>query len=86
MPFPIINQRNLRDVLIDLKLNNLDLSRNTTEFETLPTRQRAHHFSRYNTFAMESVRICHFKNIFGGNFCTENLVSVLLSYSAIKWV
>ena len=34
-----LNQRNLRGVPIDLKLNNLDLSGNTTEFKTLP---RAH--------------------------------------------
>ena len=27
-------------VSIDLKLNNLDLSENTTEFKTLPTRPR----------------------------------------------
>ena len=40
-----LNQRNLRGVPIDLKLNNLDLSGNTTEFKTLPTRPRSH---RYN--------------------------------------
>ena len=32
-----LNQRNLRGIPIDLKLNNLDLSGNTTEFKTLPT-------------------------------------------------
>ena len=31
---------NLRGVSIDLKLNNLDLSGNTTEFKTLPTHPR----------------------------------------------
>ena len=34
-----LNQR--REVPIDLKLNNLDLSGNTTEFKTLPTRPPA---------------------------------------------
>ena len=37
-----LNQRNLRGVPIDLKLNNLDLSGNTAEFKTLPTRPRSH--------------------------------------------
>ena len=37
-----LNQRNLRGVPIDLKLNNLDLSGNTVEFKTLPTRPRSH--------------------------------------------
>ena len=37
-----LNQRNLRGVPIDLELNNLDLSGNTTEFKTLPTRPRSH--------------------------------------------
>ena len=32
-----LNQKNLRGVPIDLKLNNLDLSGNTTEFKTLLT-------------------------------------------------
>ena len=40
-----LNQRNLRGVPIDLKLNNLDLSGNTTEFKTLPKRPRSY---RYN--------------------------------------
>ena len=35
-----LNQRNLRGVPMGLKLNNLDLSGNTTEFKTLPTRPR----------------------------------------------
>ena len=45
-----LNQRNLRGgVPINLKLNNLDLSENTTEFKTLPTRP-LHYFiySRWN--------------------------------------
>ena len=37
-----LNQRNLRGVPIDLKLNNLDLSGNTTEFKTLPMRPRSY--------------------------------------------
>ena len=40
-----LNQRNLRGVPIDLKLDNLDLSGNTTEFKTY---RRAHvHFDIY---------------------------------------
>ena len=39
-----LNQRNLRGVPIDLKLNNLDLSGNTTEFKTLSTRPRSHRY------------------------------------------
>ena len=42
--YELLNQRNLRGVSIDLKLNNLDLSRNTTELKTLPTRPRAHRY------------------------------------------
>ena len=37
-----LNLRKLSGVPIDLKLNNLDLSGNTTEFKTLPTRPRSH--------------------------------------------
>ena len=33
-----LSQRSLREVLIDLKLSNLDLSGNTTEFKTSPKR------------------------------------------------
>ena len=36
-----LNQRNLKGVPIDLKLNNLVLSGNTAEFKTLPTRPRS---------------------------------------------
>ena len=39
-----LNQRNLRGVPIDLELNNLDLSGNTTGFKTLPTRPRSHRY------------------------------------------
>ena len=39
-----LNQRNLRGVDNDLKLSNLDLSGNTTEFKTLPTRPRSHRY------------------------------------------
>ena len=56
-----LNQRNLRGVPIDLKLNNLDLSGNTTEFKTLPTRPRSHRYILFYIFAVESVKICRFK-------------------------
>ena len=56
-----LDQRNLRGVLIDLRLNNLDLSGNTTEFKTLPTRPRSHRYILFYIFAMESVKICRFK-------------------------
>ena len=56
-----LSQRNLRGVSIDLKLNNLDLSGNTTEFKTLPTRPRSHRCILFYIFAMESVKICRFK-------------------------
>ena len=56
-----LNQRNLRGVPMDLKLNNLDLSGNTTEFKTLPTRSRSHRCILFYIFEMESVKICRFK-------------------------
>ena len=57
-----LNQRNLRGVPIDLKLNNLDLSGNTTEFKTLPTRPRSHRYILlFYIFAVEFVKICRFK-------------------------
>ena len=37
-----LNQRNLKGVSINLKLNVLGQSGNTTEFKTLPTRPRSH--------------------------------------------
>ena len=55
------NQRNLREVPIDLKLNNLDLSGNATKFKTLPTRPRSHRYILFYIFAVESVKICRFK-------------------------
>ena len=36
-----LNQRNLKGVSINLKLNVLGQSGNTTEFKTLPTRPRS---------------------------------------------
>ena len=50
-----------RGISIDLKMNNLDLSGNTTEFKTLPTRPRSHRYILIYIFAMESVKICRFK-------------------------
>ena len=55
-----LSQRNLRGVTIDFKLNNLDLSGNTTEFKMLPTRPRLHRYILFYIFAMESFKICHF--------------------------
>ena len=70
-----LNQRNLRRVPIDLKINNLDLSGNTTEFKTLPTRPRSH---RYNyivqIFAVESVKICRFKTFWMSIFARGTLL------------
>ena len=34
-----------KGVSIDLKMNNLDLRGNTTEFKTLPTRPRSHRYT-----------------------------------------
>ena len=90
-----LNQRNLRGVPIDLKLNNLDLSGNTTEFKTLPTRPRSHRYIMFYTFAVESVKICRFKtfwmSIFGRGtlllFRCLNIhvkMFVLLGYCARK--
>ena len=45
---------------MDLKMNNLDLRGNTTEFKTLPTRPRSHRYILIYIFAMESVKICPF--------------------------
>ena len=70
-----LNLRNLRGIPIDLKLNNLDLSGNTTEFKTLPTRPRSHRYILFYIFAVESVKICRFKNILDEYFCTGNLVT-----------
>ena len=41
---------------IDLKMNNLDLRGNTTEFKTLPTHPRSHRYILIYIFAMESVQ------------------------------
>ena len=92
-----LNQRNLRGVPIDLKLNNLDLSGNTTEFKTLPTRPRSHRYILFYIFAVESVKICHFKtfwmSIFArGTFLLFRCLNihvkmfVLLRYRARKLV
>ena len=63
-------------VSIDLKMNNLDLRGNTAEFKTLPTGPRSHRYILIYIFAMESVKICPFKNILVENFFTGNLVAV----------
>ena len=74
-----LNQRNLRGVPIDLKLNNLDLSGNTTEFKTLPTRPRSHRYILFYIFAVESVKICRFKtfwmSIFAFSICSMKAFS-----------
>ena len=91
-----LNQRNLRGVLIDLKLNNLDLSGNITEFKTLPTRPRSHRYILFYIFAVDiSVKICRFKTFWTSIFargtlllfrCLNILVKmfVLLRYCAGK--
>ena len=45
---------------IDLKMNNLDLRGNTTEFKTLPTPPSSHRYILIYIFAMEFVKICPF--------------------------
>ena len=91
-----LSQRNLRGVSIDLKLTNLDLSGNTTEFKTLPMRPRSHRYILIYKFAMESVKICRFKTFWVGIFARATLllfrcfnvhvkICVLLSYCARKW-
>ena len=49
-----------KGVSINLKMNNLDLRGNTTEFKTLPTRPRSHWYILNCIFAMEFVKICPF--------------------------
>ena len=55
-----LNQRNLRGVPINLKLNNLDLSGNTTEFKTLPTRP-LHYFIYLRWNLSKFVVLKHFR-------------------------
>ena len=69
-----LNQRNLRRVPIDLKLNNLDLSGNTTEFKTLPTRQHSHRYILFYIFAVKSVKICRFKTFWMSIFARGTLL------------
>ena len=67
-----ISQRNLRGVSIDLKLNNFDLSGNTTDFNSKHCRRAHAHIDiiiLFYIFATESVKICR------GNLCSENLVA-----------
>ena len=89
-----LNQRNLRGVPIDLKLNNLDLSGNTPEFKTLPTRPRSHRYILFYIFAVESVKSCRFKTFWMSIFARGTLLFrclnihvkmfVLLRYCARK--
>ena len=90
-----LNQRNLREVPVDLKFNNLDLSGNTTEFKTLPTRPRSHRYIFFYIFAVESVKICRFKTLWMSIFARGTLLPfrclnihvkmfVLLRYCARK--
>ena len=69
-----LNQRNLRGVPIDIKLNNLDLSGNTTEFKTLPTRPRSHRYILFYIFAVESVKNCRFKTFWMSIFARGTLL------------
>ena len=52
-------------------MNNLDLSENTMEFKTLPTRPRSHRYILIYIFAMESVKICHFETFWVKIFARE---------------
>ena len=58
----------------DLKFNNLDLSGNTTEFKTLPTRPRSHRYILFYIFAVESVKICRFKTFWMSIFARGTLL------------
>ena len=58
----------------DLKLNNLDLSGNTTEFKTLPMRPRSHRYILFYIFAVESVKICRFKTFWTSIFARGTLL------------
>ena len=49
-----LESEKFKGVPIDLKLSNLDLSGNTTEFKTLPTRPRSHRYILFDIFAVES--------------------------------
>ena len=69
-----LNQRNLRGVPIDLKLNNSDISGNTMEFKTLPTRPRSHRYILFYIFAGESVKICRFKTFWMSIFARGTLL------------
>ena len=69
-----LNQRNLRGVPIDLELNNLDLSGNTTEFKTLSTRPRSHRCILFYIFAVEPVKICRFKTFWLSIFARGTLL------------
>ena len=72
-----LNQRNLRGVPIDLKLNNLDLSGNTPEFKTiktLPTRPRSHRYMLFYIFAVKSVKICRFKTFWMSIFARGTML------------
>ena len=62
-----LSQLNLRGLSIDLKMNNLELSGNITEFKTLPTRPRSHRDILIYIFAMESVKFVVLKH-FGSEF------------------
>ena len=59
-----------------LKMNNLYLSGNTTEFKILPTRQRSHRYILFYKFAMESVKICRFKTFWVRIFSRGTFVAV----------
>ena len=65
-----------KGVSIDLKLNNLDLSENTTEFKTLPTHPRSHRHI-YVLYIRDGIcQNLSFQNISDEYFCTGNLVAI----------
>ena len=69
-----LSQRNLKGVSIDLKYNNSDLSGNTLEFKTLPTRPRSHRYVLLYIFPIESVKICRFKTFWMSIFARGTLL------------
>ena len=69
-----VSRLTIKGVPINLKLNNLDLSGNTTEFKTLPTSPHSHRYILFYIFALESVKICHFKTFWMSIFAPGTLL------------
>ena len=66
-----LNQRNLRGLPIDLKLN---MQNANAECKTLQTRPRSHRFILFYIFAVKSVKICRFKTFWMSIFARGTLL------------